>query len=243
MHVDDYILIDQYLQGELPEARRSTFEARLREEADFAQALEEREELNRYLRAQAQLPALQEKMDALGKQYFEGADEPSAVVRPLWQKPWVVVVGIAAAITLVLLLWNPLQDTGLYGRYDAHPELALVQRSGMAENSADLQAAYNNGDYEQAYEGLKVLVDEDAQNTQAQLALGISALETDRLEEARTVFEGLAEGNTAFQEYGRWYLALSYVKAGHLDKAKTILVGFEPEDAKLKQQVEALLAE
>ena len=103
--------------------------------------------------------------------------------------------------------------------------------------------AYQNGDFAKAYDLLNQLTDLSSANVQLQLALGISALETGRTTKARQMFEELAEGNSALRNYGRWYLALSYLKTEDFAQAKIELQKLDDSDPALYNRAVQLLEE
>lgn len=247
MEASDYLLIDQYLQGELPEEGQAAFQQRLETDPGFAAAFRERQQMQRYLQHQAKVPQLKAKMVALGAQHFKAeakgaTDSAEGKVVPLWRRTPIAIAAAAAAIALILLVWNPFQASGnLYEQYAAHQPLALQERNLDGLDSEAAEQAYNEGQYEAAYTRLSTLVEQKPDNPQLQLALGISALETDRVQEARMQFEALANGDTALQDFGRWYLALSFVKTGEYDRAKPLLRALTQQPSAFRPQAEALL--
>lgn len=248
MEASDYLIIDRYLQGELPEQEQQAFEQRLLDDLAFARALTERQQMQSYLKHQAQKPALEKRLADLGAQYFqdeEGApsdgSEGGAVV-PLWRRKPVWLVAAAAAIALILLVWNPFQTSAnLYEQYALHPVLALQERNVDGSSPQAAEQAFNQGEYETAYTQLSALVQELPDNPQLKLSLGIAALETGRTDEARTQFEALAGGSSALQEYGRWYMALSYVKTGDYEAARPLLQTLAGQPSAFQQQAQRLL--
>ena len=238
MKADDYTKLDQYLQNELPEAERAAFEARLQTEADLAAELQLRQQMDTYLRTQQQLPSLQEKMAALGKQHFAQTDKPR--VRQLARRRLFYVLGAAAAVALVLLVWNPFSRGNLYEQFAQHPPLALVERAENQDLATQAEQALESNEFAQAYDLLKELLAANPDNPQLLLALGISALETDRSAEASRYFTELANGSTALSEYGSWYLILTAIKDGNQSLARQYLDGQTFTDPYLQAQADRL---
>lgn len=243
MRTDDYLKIDQYLQGELPAEEVTDFEERLKIETDLAEELELRQQMNTYLRTQEQLPDLQKKMAALNDQHF-GTD-PKPALRTLARRRLFMVAGLAAAIALLLLIWNPFQQASLYEQFAMHPALGLVEKSANAEQDKQADAArfFELGDYTEAYELFDALSDVDLSNPQLYLAKGITALEIDKIAEAQQVFSDLSKSDSALREYGLWYQVLSYVKTENYETAKELLQNNQFNDPQLRQQAAALMAE
>jgi tetratricopeptide (TPR) repeat protein len=242
MNEEDYKLLDQYLQGELPDDQKKAFEERLQTDEALAAELELRQQMHTYLRTQARQPALEEAMQNLGNTYFS-QDGKSAKILPIGRRRLYLGLGIAAAIALLLLIWNPFGTGNLYKAYAKHPPLALVEKGDTRTLAQQAEVAYQEQDYAKAYSLLNELTDLSSKNVQLQLALGISALETGRTTKARQLFEELAEGNSALRNYGRWYLALSYLKTEEFDQAKTELQKLDDSDPALYDKAAQLLEE
>ena len=241
MRTDDYLKIDQYLQGELPADEIKDFEQRLKEEEDLAAEYEMRQQMNTYLRTQERLPELQKKMAELNSQHF--GENPKPALRSIARRRLFMVVGLAAAIALLLLVWNPFSQGQLYDQFADHPALALVEKGETEEQLSSAAQAFENGDFAEAYRLLKSVEATELNNPQVYLALGISALETNQMTEAQQIFADLAGGDSALREYGIWYQALSFVKAEDYEAAKELLQNNQLNDPQLRQQAAALLAE
>lgn len=242
MEEEDYKLLDQYLQDELPDDQKAAFRQRLKEEEPLAAELELRQQMHTYLRTKAQQPDLEATMKNLGSTYFSPLEKGAKIV-PMNRRRLYVGLSIAAAIALVLLVWNPFDSGNLYNAYAQHPPLALVEKGDALVLAQQAEAAYGEKDYKTAYGLLNELTDLSSENVQLQLALGISALETGRTTKARQLFEELAEGNSALRNYGRWYLALSYLKTEEFAQAKAELQKLDDSDPALYDKAAELLEE
>lgn len=244
MEDKDYLFIDRYLQGELNADELAAFRTRLDSDSAFTEAFRERQVFDRHLRVQHRLPELKKNMEALNKQYFreEGvAETQEAKVKPLWQRQSAWITAVAAAIVALLVLWNPFRPAkSLYEQYAVHQQLVFSERGNGAQRPEAAQAAFNQGEYENAYPQLLRLEQEMPDNAQLQLAIGVAALETGRTAEARSRFQNLANGSTALQPYGLWYLALTEVKAGNPELAIPLLEQLEQQPSPLKEKARAL---
>ncbi len=234
-------LIDQYLQGELPEKERLDFQQRLENEPALAEALAFRQASLRYLKAQSGLPALQQAMAVLSAQYF-GAEAPKKAKKINLQR-WLWPVAAAACILLILMLWNPFQPEP-YERFAQHQPLSLTEKSEAAHIGSEAEGSFNTQNYPKAYEQLKIFLTQQPNNKQAELALGIAAMETERYTEAAAIFTGLAEGESVYQTAGQWHIALLYVKQKQYEEAKKAVAQIPPTDtfyhAKAKELLGAL---
>lgn len=227
MKEEDDVLISRHLAQELDENEQTAFAARLAAEPDLARELEQRRREQTFLRTEATLPDLRQRMDALSDQYFkshekkartqvqeEVSPKPGATVRRLGWRRWVPAAGIAAAVALVLVIWNPFASGDGYEQFADYAPIYLTEKSSdTAPAAAAAEAAFNAGRYAEAYRQLSAYLAQRPQDTEARLALGIAALETDRDGEAQTIFSDIASGTSALADDGRFYLALAYFKA------------------------------
>ncbi len=243
MQADDYLKIDQYLQNELSEAEKMAFQARLANEPDLVDELNVRQQMNTYLRTQANLPDLEKKMAGLSAQYFGDASKPR--VRQMARRRLFYALAAAAAIALLLLIWNPFSSSAaqLYADYGKHPSLSFVVKGSVEEQVATAERAFRNGEYETVYQALQKVISTGEDNLQLQLAFGISALETGRIDEAQAVFTELATGNADQREYGRWYQILTHVKSDNFPQAIELLQKNQFNEPLLKKQAAALRSE
>lgn len=241
MQEENDILISRYLAADLSPPELAAFEERLVAEPTLAAELQRRKEELTFLRTEAALPDLEAQMAELANQHFpsaqrdkagqeartqvqgegkKGAKEKgkvnqSAKVRTLNWKRWLPAAGIAAAVALVLLIWNPFTGAEPYEQFAQYAPLYLTEKSDAASAAATAaQQAFNAGDYAKAHDQLILYLQQNPDDNEARLAFGITALETNRDAEARAIFTELANGSSTFKDDGQFYLALAYFKAG-----------------------------
>lgn len=260
MNEENDILISRYLATDLPPPELAAFEARLAAEPELAEELRRRKEELTFLRAAATRPDLETQMAALAAQHFSAEPDKkeartqvpaadkgqgnstgkTAKVRSLNWKRWLPAAGIAAAVALVLLLWNPFSVAEPYRQFALYVPLNLTEKSNDKGAAAAAQEAFNAGNYEQAHTELIKYLQQQPDDNEARLAFGIAALETGRDAEARTIFAELANGTTTFRDDGQFYLALAYFKAGD-QRAKTELKKISPDNPDFGVRVREML--
>lgn len=226
MNEIDQQLISAYLLEDLPPAARAGLEKRLAAEPELARELTAQQQLRTYLSTQAQRPALEAKMAELSASFREQATEtsvPQAKVRRF--RPWMGAVGAAAAIALLLIVFNPFAQPDLYEQYAQHQPLSLVEKGDAEVSAQAAQTAFNAGNYPEAYTALNLYLEAAPDDVQARLALGIAALESGRGTEAIAIFSELASGSTALQTAGQFYLGLAYLKTGDQARAQEAMEG------------------
>jgi hypothetical protein len=233
MKEQDYLDIEAYLQGELPPVKATALEARAAESETFAAELAQRRMFNDHLRADATETELRATLVSLGANYFppvtatKPAERPvKAVVRPMKKKRtgrnWFVGLGIAAAITLAMVLGGDflLPATDGYEQFAQHQSLSLTERGDGDEGVSAVELAYNEGRYDEAIIGLTDYLKRTPTDNRARLALGISLLEASRNDEAVSLLRDLAAKGSSLAPYANWYLALAAVRGD--DKAEAL---------------------
>ncbi|MDB4285840.1 tetratricopeptide repeat protein [bacterium] len=241
MQEDDYILIEKYLEGTLEEGEKGLFQRRVGEDIEFAKAFTLRKSMDIFLEKEQNSHNLAEKLDRLGKEFFPTEEKVRVV--PLWRRPLVMGMLAAAAIALLLMVWNPFKPATLYKQYAVHQPLSLIEKSTDFDGAAVAQTAFNEGNYEAAYQALTQYILEYPQNNKALLHLGISALEIGKTTEAIAIFSALQNGGSVYKDYGTWYLALTYLKTKDFEKAEQQLEEIPVSEKLLYGKAELLLKE
>ena len=235
MSTDDYRLIEEYFDKKLNKNELASFQVKLETDEAFAQEFVLRKSMNNYLINKKKKAALKEQLAPLGDQYFEGAK-----VVPI-RKRWLRTATSVAAVAVFLILGVPSinswqQQKAIY----KHQPLALVVKSTDASAADKVEKAFNTGDYANAYNLLSQHILENADDQKALLSKGICALELNKTEEAKNIFEGIHSGRSALKDHGTWYLALSYYKDGDEEKCRSYLSQIPENDAYLNKKVKAL---
>lgn len=230
MKPEDHILIEDYLDGRLSEEARAELEARIDTDDELAQAFALRRDMDRHLRKQEKRVQLKATLAELGEEFFQAETttaKPAEAKRiPLHRRWYAYAAAILLVATVSVVLYLNLRP-GLYEQYAQHAPLALTVMSADADAlGAQAEQAFNDGNYENAYVLLQNYVNTNPSNNLARLYLGITALETDRLEEAQSIFNQLkTEAGGQWTDYGRWYLALTYLKLGDTADCRAELEG------------------
>ncbi|MEM9526202.1 MAG: hypothetical protein AAGA31_06305 [Bacteroidota bacterium] len=244
MNENDYIAIEAYLQGEADQEARAALEKRATEDVQFAAALAERRQLNDHLKARGKEPDLRNTLDQLGKKYFQSKETPVRKLRPQKRKLW-QRLAIAAAIALVVslgitFLWPSKGTT--YEQFAQHQPISLTERGTGDELASQAEAAFNQERYAESADLLERYLQEQAEDQQAKLALGISLLESNQDSAAVNVFQEIAESGSSLAPYGNWYLALAAVKRGKNAEALKFLDLIPATDTYLKARADRLRA-
>ena len=145
---------------------------------------------------------------------------------------------MAAAAVLLFFLFNPFAAPDLYREYANPAPLALADKSTAATAAVRAEMTFNQGDYAAAYSALKIYLSENEEDTQAKLALGIAALETDNYDEAADIFRQISNGQSMLRSEGTWYLALLYLKEEDFARAAEVLKTLDNDPVRGEQSRE-----
>jgi tetratricopeptide (TPR) repeat protein len=246
MEKDNYILIEKYLNGELNEEEVNHFKSRLKEDATFSEEYTLQKSMNIFLEKDRNQPELESKLQSIGKDFFveeknEKEDKIIPINRNKNRNRWLMGLIATAAIAAILVMFNPFQSQDLYQQYAAHQPISLTEKSTGNNAATKAETAFNQKDYAVAFENLTIYFQENPQDPKVQLALGISALEIGKTEEAISIFEVIDWGNSALKNYGTWYLALSYLKKKDFEKAKIYLNQVPESEKVLFEKAQSLL--
>ena len=248
MKKDNYTLIAKYLNSELNEEEVKSFQTRLKEDAVFSEEYTLQKSMNIFLEKDRNQPALESKLASIGNGFFaEEKNESEEKVIPINRNKnrnrWLIGLIATAAVAALLVMFNPFQQQDLYNQYASHQPISLTEKSAGSDIGTKAETAFNQKKYATAYENLTIYLQENPADQKAQLALGISALESGETAEAITIFEKINTGNSALKNYGTWYLALSYLKQKDFEKAKTFLNQVPDSEKTLFDQAQKLLKE
>ncbi|MEM6396878.1 MAG: hypothetical protein AAF741_11075 [Bacteroidota bacterium] len=231
--------IDRYLLGEMSEVERTMFMDRMKTDRELAEQLADTQ-LAMEIIDVAEDAALKEHLKTLDKTVFtQTADSGSTlkVVRSeatmeasqakvVPMNPMRRYLSIAATVLLVLAAgWFLLQPSSLSNQdlfaenFAPFPNQEVLDR-GEQDDRQSAYYAYQSKDYEQAYE-LLIALPEDNGN---QFFAAQAALATDRATKAKELLAPLAaDADFALQQESEWHLALAHLQLDEREAAQAIL--------------------
>jgi tetratricopeptide (TPR) repeat protein len=232
--------IEAYLDGEMGEEERQTFEERLRQDDGLAQALERarigRLAVRQYglrntlqsVHAQAMAARQPVEMQTAAAPSVADVPVPPARVRPLWH----YASRLAASVVILLVAFAAFQfftlsaDLLTQGR---EMYVAQTSRGGEADEiRAQLQTAYAQGDYQkfiQLYESQPAV--SGTEQNETNLMAGNAYLALNQPQKAAACFRQIQVANAAsaekpFEEDAEYYLALSLLKQNRIAEAQLL---------------------
>ena len=237
MNEERYILFDQYLQGELTDMEKETFENELRADAELATAFEAYKEVNFQLEqkfgVESDRKAFQEN---LSKNARKSTKKKKSKLRSL--RPW--YYSVAASVTILLGAWFLMQNSKpVFEDYNQYENAYFTERGDVNANMKLAQEAFNAKNYEEALPQFEILVKENP-SPEIELYYGISLMELNRLKEAEIVFKEIQSGTSIYKNKASWNLAILKLKQFDYQGCEEILSTIPADYENFGQVVELL---
>ena len=160
---------------------------------------------------------------------------------------WAVVAAILILAIPAVLLWPRGMSGGeAFNTYFEPYENVVTARAGSTPTDTRIRLgleAYDAFLYEEASRQFQKRLAEDATDLYASLYGGISLLALDQPEAAIPPLSFVADGNSAMQQQGIWYLALAHLQLGQEADARKRLNALASGKGKYPKRARALLAD
>ena len=205
--------IARYAEGDMTAEERSAFEANLASDATLQQQLalyrEAHGSLQQHFSTDGQQEQLKGTLHSLRGEFFNEASQPGKVVS---MKRWLRgAVAVAAVLIAVVFVWQFMQPD-LFKKYSAITMEAAERGEQEDELLMNGVIAFNKEDYTSAAKILAQVRQKDTASSFVSFYYGVSLLQTNRIPEARTVFNQLYAGQSAYKFEAAFYQALTFLK-------------------------------
>lgn len=224
MNEEDILLYSDYLDGNLSDDDRNSFEKRLQEEEEFAKNFEEFKGIYRVLENEFS-PEREEFKKSLTLanakyRYTEEAEKPKEKSRPfrIWQ------LGIAASILVVVgfVVFNQFSKPS-YTDFVPLDQIDFSIRGSHLDSAQEAEKYFNSANYKEALIYLDQLLNEAPNNAELKYYKARALVELNEYEEAEILLEDLSEGQSVYVSKATYLWGLSYLKQKDYDQAKIIL--------------------
>lgn len=210
-------LIDRYLQGEMSDKEKVTFEQRLIDEPDLREEFENQKKIIDIVSA----GALKEKLEELHLRH-------QIKKRNHGRFYLYTATAVAATFAIVLSFWFMYQPAAgtpyeqmIASVYFKDPGLPTLMST--AETNREFELAmidYKLGDYRSSLDRLTALSEENPQNDTIRFYLGVNWFELGNFQRAGQLFEELRTSDSRYViEKAEWYSALNYLHLEDREKA------------------------
>ncbi|MFY7670129.1 tetratricopeptide repeat protein [Tenacibaculum sp. MEBiC06402] len=229
--VDQFLLFENYLAGELSGEDLINFENSLQSNIEFKEDFEQYKEVHHSLensfKSEKELESFEKNLKNISTQYFNKETNQRSF-------RWIYSAAASIAILLSVYLFYPSSEA-TYEEYIEYPTVNFVTRGSEQKNLIDAQNAFNDKNFDKAIELLSKALNEDPTNTELKLYQGFSFIEINRFQEAETVLKPISEGNTSYKYTAIWYLALSNLKQEKHSECKALLTQLPEEFTQFKK--------
>ena len=238
-------LIEEYLNDELESEALKAFQAELNENPELMKEVKLHSEINQAImdkdsqKLRNELQAIHQEL----KRKQLAARIIKVLSKPVYASSLAATVLIAIIVAGILFFSdaNTNSSEGIFSNYYQADDAIMMVRSGTSPEDIDLKEAllaYHEKKYDNAIE----LLQHQNNNILAKYYLGLSYLETDKLEKAIETFQSIIEHkNNLFVEQAEWYLSLCYVKSAREEKAKILLEKISDSKSIYKEKAEKIL--
>ncbi|MEQ6123683.1 tetratricopeptide repeat protein [Pseudotenacibaculum sp. MALMAid0570] len=237
MSLEDDILIERFLNGELSKEERKSFLERVNSDVEFKEHVTLEKQLRESLDENSwsfleeddnpevtEFEAIykSEETQELKKTIAQAQDEYNKTSVPK-RKNWLAYS--AAASVLIFIAYNvfnlsPKSNDALFSSYLQGTDLlALVDRSDSINQLAKAQVFFDKKEYQKTIEILTQVVD-TSKNGNVYLYLALSQIELQKYDEAEVTLNKLINSNLLDAQKGYWYKGLLYLKSDQTEKTK-----------------------
>jgi len=237
MNEEQYIVFDQYLQGELSPQAQLTFEKDLAKNRELASAFETFQELQGHL---ANKFGNEQERNAFVTNLKAISSNQSETNRSkvMLFKPWIYAVA-ASVVVMMGLFVSQFNSNPSFEEYNQHENAYFMERSEANETLKKAEIAFNAKEYATAIPIFEALLKVN-KTPEIQYFYGIALLENNNIKESEVVFKALQSGNSIYVNKAIWSLALVKLKLKDYKSCKEILLTI-PVDYENYNQVQDLL--
>lgn len=247
-----YLEFDKFLNNELTETEKISFEERLNSDADFKQEFEIYKALETSLSSKFENEEaekeLRNTLTELGSTYIKDKiqTETKTITKTKTSETKIISLKryrnlmIAASIALLIGFFIFKNGKPVYSDFSKHNSLELVVRGDNNETINKAEEAFNNKNYKTAFAQLTILEEQLPNDVEIQLYKGICLTEMDQFSQAETIFNSISEGDSAFKYKATWYKALNLLKQENFEACKEVLKTI-PESTEEFEQAKKLL--
>ena len=231
-------IIIEYLNGELNDDQAQDFRSRLESDPSFREEYEMMKDMHIHMQHRKYEGQYLAEIETLNQKHFEASGKYGIDI-----KKWIILLLALGALALAIWYFQSSTKTDLYEAHADHFALYLVTKNDENTTALNAENSFNEENFAEAINAITAYLKQNNQDTKAQLALGISYLETNDVDNALKIFKLIGSGTSTLKDYGLWYEALAYVKMKQYDEAKVVLERSELTDPLLITKKNSLLQE
>lgn len=236
--------IDRYVNHQLTESERIDFENQLESDSDLAERVklykEVEEALSRRINMSEGEQVLRKQLGDRRNEYFgEQAivRKMATPVRKIW---WRGAVSVAAAAIIILLVWQPWQQSLLTRFGQESMTLPTVRGSGESGMLTRAARLFNAKDFQAALPVFDSILLAHPDDAQPRFYRGVAYIHLHDGASARGDLQAIFHGHSVYKYKAAYFTALSFAEDGQKDSSRVWLQKI-PIDAGIHADAEALL--
>lgn len=251
-------MLADYLYNDLDLEEREVLEKEIQKNPELYESYQLNIEVKDYLQSKIQLEEMRsdpqlEDAEKLADMAFEAESTEEEVQEtiPTVKRNRIsritFAVAIAASVAIVIsvgIVPSSVDQDRLFDRYyEPIDATDFSQRWGYNEMYRDIAMginSYRDGNYQQSIDQFNELSSDPAIRSDAQFYTALSYLGLEEYQNAQSTLESLVDSDMRRQAEILWYLSLSYLKTGDLEKANAHLTQLENYDGMYKQDAQTL---
>lgn len=241
---DQQKLIDQFLQNELQGQALDEFTKKIKSDPNFAEEVELQRVVTEGIEYQGN-KELRHRLKGIHEKVKDSKVEKNKTGKIRILRRLGAVAAIAILLIVAFNIWNssPTSDD-LFSDFYQPYEVQLTSRDDVAESlRTKAEVAYRSRDFKSAIMHLENLKKEGKYDSRFLLGLGNAYLNINGYLNAEENFnEILINKDDLYSDQAKWYLALTYLKAGKYEESKKIIGELATDDgADFQREAKALL--
>lgn len=233
--------IEAYIQGQLTPEEREHFEASLAANEDLAAEVALQQQLIHSIETES----LRQLLEQIHEENF-AKETPVVSIRRQRFFPYMAV---AASLSLLVIGWwyftsQQSSPAALYSAYFS-PAAGLPTTLSYTRNAqfSEGMISYKLGEYAEAREWWKPLLEADPANDTLNFYMGVASLAEEQADSAIEYLNNVEENTfSVYRMDAQWYLALAYLQNEQPAKAKEILSSLAGKESAYREESQELLS-
>jgi TolA-binding protein len=241
----DIDLIEKYHNGTLLTAEHQAVKDRMASDPVFKSMVEDYSDIIDGVRS-AGKEKFKAEVAGWGKEIRAEEQKKSKGIAFLFNKYWqIAAVFLIVALVAVYFLIprNTNTPEALYASYFVPYEDVMNVRDASNVLLTEAIHFYNNKEYAAASERFQNYVSEKPTDLNAQFYLGLSLIESGKVDDGIDALTLVINGKGLLQEQAEWYRALAYLKAGDIESCKKHLNEINREGHDYQSNAQILLSD
>lgn len=212
------ILFEKYINGMMSKVDKENFEEILKLDSVLNDDFTIYKNLNSYLEHkisnESKNNEFEKNLNKISDDYFTTKNVNKSTFKLSY-----LAVAASVLIAFGLFVFDSTSKP-VYGDYALHQEINFTVRGDDNELLFNAEKSFNNGNYSKADLLFTDIIKSKLHNNEVLLYAGISKVEINEFDEARSILEKLTNGNSAYKYEAQWYFALSYLKQNNIEALK-----------------------